>query len=115
MKRGEIWEVYLPPTGAAAAPRNHPGIIISADALEAIPIRIVVPITEWKGRYTIAPWMVQLQPDLQNNLNNNSCADTFQVRLIPAGRFVQRLGKISEGKLKEIDQALLEVLGIEIE
>lgn len=115
MKRGEVWKISLTPISDTAKPRSHPGIIVSVDALGAIPMRIVVPVTEWKERYAIAPWMVRLQPDPQNNLSNNSCADTFQVRLIPAGRFVQRLGKISEGKLKEIDQALLEVLGIEVQ
>ena len=115
MKRGEVWKISLAPVNSAETLPNHPGIIISADALGAIPMRIVVPVTEWKERYAIAPWMVQLPPDSQNNLNGNSCADTFQVRLIPAGRFVQQLGKISEGKLKEIDQALMEVLGIQAE
>lgn len=110
MKRGEIWEIRLD----SAEPYSHPGIIISADALGAIPMRVVIPVTKWKERYAIAPWMVKLQPDSQNNLGSNSCADTFQVRLIPAGRFVQQLGKISEEKLKEIEQALLVVFGIEI-
>ena len=57
-----------------------------------LPLKVIVPITEWRDRYTIAPWMVRVDADRENGLSKSSAADAFQVRSVSEQRFVQRLG-----------------------
>ena len=75
---------------------------------------MIVPITDWKDRYSVAPWMVCLEPDAENGLVKTSAADAFQVRSVSQERFIQRMGKISDDVMKKITSTLAEVLSIEI-
>ena len=112
MKRSEIWLINLDPTIGAEIRRKRPAVIVSVDSIGVLPLRVIVPITEWKENYLEAPWMVHLNPDSENNLEKPSCADTFQVRSISHRRFINRLGKVNLDKIKEIEHALFRVLGI---
>jgi len=77
-----------------------------------LPLKVIVPITEWKARYAIAPWMVRLEPSAENGLDRSSAADAFQVRSVAQERFVRRLGKLSDTAMQEITRALAVVLSI---
>ena len=112
MKRGEIWLINLDPSISAEIRKKRPAIIVSVDSIGILPLRVIVPITEWKERYNEATWMILLKPDSGNNLEKLSCADTFQVRSVSHRRFITRRGKVNFDKMKEIEQALSEVLGI---
>jgi mRNA interferase MazF len=113
MRRGEIWLINLDPAVGAEIKKTRPAVIVNDDAIGILPLRVIVPITEWKDRYTIAPWMVRLTPDAENSLDKPSAADTFQVRSLSQARFVQKLGKLSEASMEEITKALALVLAIE--
>ncbi len=112
MKRGEIWLINLDPTVGAEIRKTRPAIIISVDSVGVLPLKVIVPVTEWKTRYQVAPWMVQLNPDSENNLEKLSCADTFQIRSVSQRRFVSLLGKTDRVKMQELESALSKVLGI---
>jgi mRNA interferase MazF len=47
---------------------------VSEDAVGILPLKVVVPITEWKDRYAIAPWLVRLEPNAENGLDKVSAA-----------------------------------------
>ncbi len=113
MKRGEIWLINLDPTTGAEIRKTRPAIIISVDSVGVLPLKVIVPVTEWKTRYQVAPWMVQLNPDSENNLEKLSCADTFQIRSVSQRRFVSFLGKMNRVKMQELASALSKVLGIQ--
>lgn len=113
MRRGDIWLINLDPTVGAEIKKTRPAVIVNDDAIGILPLKIIVPITEWKDRYAIAPWMVRLNPDAENGLDKPSVADTFQVRSLSQARFVQKLGKLSEASMEEITKALALVLSIE--
>ena len=83
------------------------------DAIGVLPLKIIVPITEWKDHYSIAPWMVQLQPETSNGLDKISAADTFQMRSLSQKRFVRKLGELSEENMEQISRALSLVLAID--
>jgi len=51
MKRGEVWIVNLDPTIGSEIKKARPCVIISRDGLGKFPIRVVIPITEWKDHY----------------------------------------------------------------
>ncbi|MEO8961687.1 MAG: type II toxin-antitoxin system PemK/MazF family toxin [Ginsengibacter sp.] len=82
MKQGEIWLVSLDPTIGAEIKKTRPGIIVNENTLGKLPLKIIVPLTDWKDRYSIAPWMVRTNPDKQNKLSKESSADCFQIRSI---------------------------------
>ncbi len=112
MRRGEIWLINLDPTVGAEIKKTRPAVIVSDDAIGILPLKVIVPLTEWKDRYAIAPWMVKLAPDPENNLDKPSAADAFQVRSVAQERFVSRLGKASQTALRDITRALATVLNI---
>jgi mRNA interferase MazF len=113
MHRGEVWLINLNPTVGAEIKKIRPAIIVNDDAIGILPLKIIVPITEWKDRYAVAPWIVRLVPDTENGLDKPSAADTFQVRSLSQTRFVRQLGKLSTVAMQEITKALAVVLAIE--
>ena len=77
MRRGEVWLINLDPTIGAEIQKTRPAIIVNEDAIGILPLRVIVPLTDWKARYEIAPWMVRIDPDTQNGLRKPSAADAF--------------------------------------
>jgi mRNA interferase MazF len=113
MYRGEVWLINLDPTVGAEIKKTRPAVIVNDDAVGILPLKVIVPITDWKNRYTVAAWMVRLQPDSENGLAKTSGADAFQVRSVSQERFVRRLGKLSNAVMQDISGALAVVLSIE--
>jgi mRNA interferase MazF len=77
-----------------------------------LPLKVVVPVTDWKDRYALAPWMVRLEPNVENGLSKGSAADCFQVRSLAQQRFIRQIGRISDAQLHQIEDALATVLKI---
>jgi mRNA interferase MazF len=112
VNRGDIWLINLDPTVGAEIKKTRPAVIVSDDNIGLLPLKVIVPITDWKDRYSIAAWMVRLDPEPGNGLSKISAADTFQVRSLSKDRFVRPLGKVSNSALLSITQALAIVLNI---
>lgn len=112
MRRGEVWRINLNPTVGAEIRKTRPAVIVNDDAVGILPLKVIVPITEWKERYAAARWMVRLEPDMGNGLDKMSVADAFQVRSLSQSRFVERLGELSETAMRQISDALAAVLAI---
>ena len=115
MKQGEVWLINLDPTVGAEIKKTRPAIIVNDNALGKLPLKIIVPITDWKDRYESAPWMTKLEPDKENGITKVSSADSFQVRSVSQERFVKQVGNVSEETLEEIRIGLAKVLSIDIE
>ena len=62
MKQGEIWLIDLEPTVGAEMKKICPAVIINDNALGILPLKIIVPITDWKERYNSVPWMIPISP-----------------------------------------------------
>ena len=112
MKQNEIWLINLDPTKGAEIQKIRPAIIVNDNALGKLPLKIIVPITDWKDRYEIAPWMVKIEPDLASGLNKTSAADCFQVRSLSEERFMKKIGSVDNATFRDIQQALKKVLSI---
>jgi len=106
MNRGEIWLINLDPTIGAEIQKTRPVLIVSSDAIGVLPLRVIVPLTDWKERYAQAAWMVQVPPDTQNGLAKLSAADTFQIRSVSTARFVRKLGSLSQAVINSIVEAI---------
>ena len=113
MLRGEVWLINLDPTIGSEIRKTRPAVIVSDDSVGALPLKVVVPVTEWKERYAIAPWLVRISPSPDNGLDKESAADAFQVRSVAQQRFVRRLGRLTGSQMAEIAHALAAVLAIE--
>ncbi|MBI9047853.1 MAG: type II toxin-antitoxin system PemK/MazF family toxin [Anaerolineaceae bacterium] len=106
MNRGEIWRVNFDPTVGAEIKKTRPAVIISSDYIRALPIRIIVPITEWKEHYQNAEWKVKFRSTDSNGLTKTSCADCFQVRSMSTQRFISKIGELKSSELDEITQGI---------
>ena len=113
MKQSEIWLINLDPTVGSEIKKTRPAVIVNDNSLGKLPLKIIVPITDWKERYEIAPWMVYVKPDPLNNLSKESAADCFQIRSLSEERFIKKLGRISAKNLDDIKDALAKVLTID--
>jgi mRNA interferase MazF len=112
MKQSEIWLIDLDPTKGAEIQKKRPAIIVNDDRLGKLPLKIIVPITDWKDRYDIAPWMVKLEPNTTNGLSKVSSADCFQIRSLSQERLIKKIGNIDITTLDEIKEAIKKVLAI---
>jgi mRNA interferase MazF len=113
MKQNEIWLINLDPTIGAEIKKTRPAVIISDNALGKLPLKIIVPITDWKDNYSIAPWMVQIYPSAQNGLSKVSSADCFQIRSVSEQRFIKKIGTIENEIQERIKSAISKVLSIQ--
>lgn len=114
MKRSDVWLINLDPTIGAEIQKTRPAIVVNDDDLGLLPLRVIVPLTDWKDRYEAALWMVKIETNEINDLTKTSAADCFQVRSVSQNRFVRKIGGISIDKMLEIERALAKVLKIEI-
>lgn len=110
MKRGEIWLVALDPTIGSEIKKTRPAVIISSDLVGILPLKIIVPFTDWKDRYASAAWMVRIDPEKNNGLTKSSAADGLQVRSVSQHRLVKRLGSLPPLQVAQIVQAVVNVL-----
>ena len=110
MLRGEVWLVNLEPTLGSEIRKTRPAVIVSSDLVGVLPVKVIVPFTDWKDRYRIAPWMVRVDPSTENGLGKPSAADGLQVRAVSEVRFVRRMGKLGLPEMTRIVQAIMKVL-----
>ena len=112
MRQGEIWAVSLDPTIGSEIRKTRPVFVVNDDAVGKLPLKIIVPLTEWKSQYGQAPWMVRVAPDQRNKLSKASGADCFQVRSVSERRFVKRIGTVDDKVMDRIREGLAAVLSI---
>jgi mRNA interferase MazF len=69
---GEMWLVNLDPTIGAEIKKTRPAVIVNEDAVGILPLKVIVPVIEWRDRYTVAPWMIHLEPIPETGLDKPS-------------------------------------------
>jgi len=104
--RGEIWLIDFDPSTGAEIGKVRPAVVINQDSVGRLPLRMVVPITDWKPAYLAYAWFIFLKPDPSNGLVKDSGADTFQLKSISLRRFIRRLGQLRRGQLEDIATAI---------
>jgi len=113
MRQGEIWEIDLRPSVGAEIKKKRPAVIINDDAIGILPLKVVVPLTEWKDRFWGAIWMVKIEPDRVNKLKKPSAIDTFQIRSVSTQRFLRKTGSVSSAVLAQIKTAIKAIIDTE--
>ncbi len=111
-RRGEIWLVDFNPTIGSEISKCRPAVVVGIDAVGKLPLRIVVPVTDWKDNYALFVWFTRLDPTAANGLSKTSGADAFQVKSVSLDRFQKRLGRVTPGQLKNIVDAIAICIGV---
>ncbi|MDR1222247.1 MAG: type II toxin-antitoxin system PemK/MazF family toxin [Tannerella sp.] len=111
MKQGELWLVNLNPATGAEMQKIRPALIVNVNGLGKLPLRIIVPVTDWKERYGNVPWMLKIVPSVTNGLNKESAIDCFQVRYVAQERLIRKIGCITFDELEEIKSKIAAVIG----
>lgn len=110
-KRGEVWWINFEPATGAEINKVRPAVVIGVDSIGRLPLRLVVPITDWKTSYASFPWFVELPPTVTNGLTKPSGADAFQVKSISERRFVRRSGRVTGQQMADIADAIALCVG----
>jgi len=113
MKQGEIWLIDLEPTVGAELKKIRPAVIVNDNALGRLPLKIIVPLTDWKERYSMAPWMIPINPSVHNGLTKKSSIDCFQIRSVSATRLLKQIGYITFAEVLLIQEGIAKVIGYE--
>lgn len=100
--RGEVWYVNFDPQVGAEARKCRPALVISVNGFGKLPLRIVVPITDWKPHYDGFPWFTKLEARSSNGLSKESGADGFQAKSVSLNRFSHKAGKVTGPELEAV-------------
>ncbi len=110
-RRGDVWLVDFDPAVGAEIRKCRPTVVSSMDTIGRLPLRMVVPITDWKPQYANFPWFVEVAADAANGLRKDSGADGFQTKSVSESRFVRRLGELTADQIDEIASAIALCVG----
>ena len=112
-KRGEVWWVKPGKTAGAELQKKRPYVVISADAMGNVPIKIVVPLKTWHDRFADWPWVVHIEPTRANGLKRTEAADVMHVKSLDTSKFVELQGRLSAAEMDDITAALAIVVEYE--
>ncbi len=109
--RGEIWLVDFDPSVGAEIQKVRAALVISVDAIGRLPLRMVVPLTDWKPPYAGFPWVVLISVAAGNGLSKDSGADAFQTKSVSLTRFIRPLGVVPAAQLDAVAVAVALCVG----
>lgn len=106
IKRGEVWLVRFDPARGAEIRKTRPAVVVSADGIGTLPLKLVAPLTEWSDSYVDNQWHVRVTPDAINGLTKISAVDLLQIRGMDVRRFSTKLGAMSAPTMLRISAAM---------
>lgn len=109
-QRGEIWLVRFDPSEGAEIRKIRPAVVASID-IGRLPLRIVVPVTDWKPDFAKLSWFIFVPATDDNGLSKDSGADTFQVKSISETRFLRKIGIVTDAQMDDIATAIAMCVG----
>ena len=110
IKQGEIWMVKFYPQVGSEISKLRPAVIISHDTIGRLPLKTIVPVTDWKTTYTHYPWMINIKANKPSGLTKTSAIDCFQVKNFANERLVEKIGFIDDKLLKHIHETVAKTL-----
>lgn len=90
MNQSEVWLINLEPTVGSEIKKTRPCIIVNDNDLGTLPLKVIVPLTDWKDRFSRVSWMVKISPTVENNLTKDSAVDCFQIRSVAEERLIKK-------------------------
>lgn len=111
VRRGEVWLASLGPVQGAEMDKTRPVIVVSADAMGVLPVKIVAPCTS--TLLSGAPWRVPLAATTQNGLDGDTTIDLMMLRSISVTRLTRKLGEVDADTMEEIAAMIAAVVEYE--
>lgn len=108
--QSEIWMVEFYPKVGSEIAKLRPAVVVSSNEIGKLPLKTIVPITEWSSQYAHYPWMVKLEKNTQNGLSKTSAVDCFQIKNFSHERFVEKLGFVDALMLATIHATIVKTL-----
>jgi mRNA interferase MazF len=105
-RRGEVWSVRFDPSVGSEIREVRPAVVLSGDTIGRLPLRIIVPVTDWQPAFAALPWFVLPPPTSANGLTKDSGVDASQFKSVSEVRFVRFLGSIDAAQVDEIASAV---------
>jgi mRNA interferase MazF len=103
--------INFDPSVGAEIRKLRPALVLSLDAMGRLPLRIVVPVTDWKPQYASYPWFVAIPAAPHNGLSKDSGADAFQTKSVSLHRFSRRLGVATAEQVDLVASAIALCIG----
>ncbi len=111
-RHGDIWLVRFEPQVGREIKKTRPAVILSANEMDALPLRTVVPIREHKLLHLGRPFLIHVAPTADNGLSKASSIDVAQIHTFDLTRFVRRIGVLGEHDLNRLKGACIAVLDL---
>lgn len=110
IKRGEVYWANLDPTIGSEISKKSPVLVISNDINNQFAATVtILPITSSSNK--TYPFEVSIEAG-EYGLSANSKIKANQIRTISIERLYQKVGSLSNSKMKEVENAILIHLGI---
>jgi len=110
ISQGEVWMVTFHPQVASEITKLRPAIVVSHNTIGRLPLKTLVPITDWKPNYAHYPWMLKIEPNEANGLSKVSAIDCFQVKNFANERFGKKVGKVDSMVVKKVHETITKTL-----
>jgi len=110
INQGEIWLVKFFPQVGSEISKKRPAIVVNHNSIGRLPLKVIVPITDWKEQYKNYPWMLKLLPNTLNGITKPSAIDCFQIKNFADGHFVEKVGTVDKQTLETIHETIVKVL-----
>ena len=91
--------------------KTRPALVVQEDEIGKLALTIVVPVTDWKDRYSAFAWHTKIVATASSGLTKPSSADALQVKSVSNERFVQRIGFVSSTELENVAAAVALCVG----
>ncbi|WIG59424.1 MAG: hypothetical protein OJF49_002171 [Ktedonobacterales bacterium] len=104
--------VQFDPQVAEEIGKLRPAVVVSVPAVGRLPLRIVVPLTDWKPRYANFRWFIHVTRTAEDGLAKDSGADAFQIESLSIQRFRSKLGIVTTAQIDEIAAAIALCVGM---
>lgn len=108
--QGEIWMVEFFPKVGSEITKLRPAIVVSHNEIGRLPLKTIVPITDWKNNYAHYPWMIKIEESVSNGLSKTSAIDCFQVKNFANKRFVEKVGFVDDVMIKKVHETVVKTL-----
>ena len=110
IEQAEVWLIEFYPNVGSEIAKRRPALVVSHNAIGRLPLKTVVPITDWKEQYEDYPWMVKVKNNAINGSGKLSAIDCYKIKNLSHERFVQKLGEVDVSVLKKVHTTIVKTL-----
>ena len=109
MEKGEIWIVQFYSKKGREQEGTRPAIIIADTKTDLV---LLIPLASNLEALKKLPFILEVKRSHENNLDKNSVVLIFQIQALDKRRLKNKIGKLEENKMDEIDKILKKMFNL---